>query len=321
MRILTGIQPSGTPHIGNYFGAMRQIAEIQEKGETFVFLADYHSLTTSPEPAQLRANVFELALNFLACGINTKNTTVLFRQSDVPEVCELSWILNNVTPVGLLERAHSYKDKIAKGFAPNNGLFSYPVLMASDILLYRSTLVPVGKDQKQHLEITRDIAIKFNNQYGEIFPVPDELIPEEVAIVPGTDGQKMSKSYNNTIPIFGKEKEIKKAIMNVVTDCKQLEDPKDPDTCNVVSLYKLVATPDEVEEMKAKYRAGGYGYGHAKLALFDKLWTYFEPMRKRRAELEQNPDFVWQVLREGAEKARVEAEKTMDLVRKAVGLR
>ena len=296
MRILTGIQPSGTPHIGNYFGAMRQIINIQEKGETFVFLADYHSLTTSPEPEQLRKNVFELALNFLSCGVNNEKNTVLFRQSDVPEVCELTWILNN-------------------------GLFSYPVLMASDILLYQSNLVPVGKDQKQHLEITRDIAIKFNNQYGDVFTIPEELIPEEVAIVPGTDGQKMSKSYNNTIPIFGKEKEIRKAIMNVVTDCKQLKEPKDPENCNVVALYKLVATPEELEEMKAKYRAGGYGYGHAKLALFDKLWAYFEPMRKRRAELERNPDFVWEVLRNGAEKARIEARKTMAKVREAVGLR
>ncbi|MDD3886607.1 MAG: tryptophan--tRNA ligase [Victivallaceae bacterium] len=320
MRILTGIQPSGTPHIGNYFGAMRQIAEIQKKGEVFLFIADFHSLTTSPEPDALRKNVVELALNYLSCGIDSEKA-VLFRQSDVPQVCELMWILNNVTPVGLLERAHSYKDKLAKGFAPNNGLFSYPVLMAADILLYKSDLVPVGKDQKQHLEITRDLAIKFNNQYGEIFTVPDELIPEEVAVVPGVDGQKMSKSYNNTIPIFGKEKEIRKTIMNIVTDCKGLEEPKDPDHCNVVALYKLVATPDELEEMKARYRAGNYGYGHAKQALFEKLWAYFEPMRKRRAELENNLDYVHEVLRRGAERAAVEADKTMAEVRKAVGLR
>lgn len=320
MRILTGIQPSGTPHIGNYFGAMRQIVASQEKGETFIFLADYHSLTTSPEPEQLRRNVQELALNYLACGVDPQKA-ILFRQSDVPQVCELCWILNNVTPVGLLERAHSYKDKLAKGFAPNNGLFSYPVLMASDILIYRSDLVPVGKDQKQHLEITRDIAIKFNNRYGEIFTIPEELIPDEVAIVPGIDGQKMSKSYNNTIPIFGREKEIKKTIMSVVTDCKQLEEPKDPDHCNVVALFKLVATPDELEEMKARYRAGGYGYGHAKLALFDKLWAYFEPMRNRRAELERNLDYVREVLRKGGERARQVAEQTMEEVRAAVGLR
>ena len=320
MRILTGIQPSGTPHIGNYFGAMRQVCSIQDKGETFIFLADYHSLTTSPDPEQLRQNVLELALNYLSCGVDPEKS-ILFRQSDVPEVCELTWILNNVTPVGLLERAHSYKDKIAKGFSPNNGLFSYPVLMASDILIYGSNLVPVGKDQKQHLEITRDIAIKFNNQYGEIFTIPEELIPEEVAIVPGIDGQKMSKSYNNTIPIFGKEKAIRKTIMNIVTDCKQLEDPKDPDSCNVVALFKLFASGEELEEMKARYRAGGYGYGHAKQALFEKMWSYFEPMRQRRTELEANMDYVWEILRKGGERAREEAQRTMDKVRKAVGLR
>ena len=320
MRILTGIQPSGTPHIGNYFGAMRQVCSIQDKGETFIFLADYHSLTTSPDPEQLRQNVLELALNYLSCGVDPEKS-ILFRQSDVPEVCELTWILNNVTPVGLLERAHSYKDKIAKGFSPNNGLFSYPVLMASDILIYGSNLVPVGKDQKQHLEITRDIAIKFNNQYGEIFTIPEELIPEEVAIVPGIDGQKMSKSYNNTIPIFGKEKAVRKTIMNIVTDCKQLEDPKDPDSCNVVALFKLFASGEELEEMKARYRAGGYGYGHAKQALFEKMWSYFEPMRQRRTELEANVDYVWEILRKGGERAREEAQRTMDKVRKAVGLR
>ena len=320
MRILTGIQPSGTPHIGNYFGAMRQVCSIQDKGETFIFLADYHSLTTSPDPEQLRQNVLELALNYLSCGVDPEKS-ILFRQSDVPEVCELTWVLNNVTPVGLLERAHSYKDKIAKGFSPNNGLFSYPVLMASDILIYGSNLVPVGKDQKQHLEITRDIAIKFNNQYGEIFTIPEELIPEEVAIVPGIDGQKMSKSYNNTIPIFGKEKAVRKTIMNIVTDCKQLEDPKDPDSCNVVALFKLFASGEELEEMKARYRAGGYGYGHAKQALFEKMWSYFEPMRQRRTELEANLDFVWEILRKGGERAREEAQLTRDKISTAVGLR
>lgn len=320
MRILTGIQPSGTPHIGNYFGAMRQVCSIQDKGETFIFLADYHSLTTSPDPEQLRQNVLELALNYLSCGVDPEKS-ILFRQSDVPEVCELTWVLNNVTPVGLLERAHSYKDKIAKGFSPNNGLFSYPVLMASDILIYGSNLVPVGKDQKQHLEITRDIAIKFNNQYGEIFTIPEELIPEEVAIVPGIDGQKMSKSYNNTIPIFDKEKALRKVIMSVVTDSKGLEEPKDPDTCNVYALYKLVATPEELQEMRERMLAGNYGYGHAKQALFEKLWAYFEPMRKRREELENNLDYVRDLLKINGEKARNEAAILLDKVRSAVGLR
>ncbi len=320
MRILTGIQPSGTPHIGNYFGAMRQAVELQEKGETFLFIADYHALTTSPEPQALRDNVKNLALDFLACGLDT-GKTVFFRQSDVPQVTELMWILNNITTVGFLERAHSYKDKLAKGFVPNAGLFTYPVLMAADILLYQSDLVPVGKDQKQHLEITRDLAIRFNNQYGEVFRIPEGYIPETVAIVPGTDGQKMSKSYGNTIPIFGKEKAIRKIIMSVVTDCTPMEEPKDPSKCNVVALYKLVASPAEVAEMEASYRAGNYGYGHAKQALFEKLWAYFAPMRERRAELEAKPELVENILREGAAKAAVEAEKTLKKVRKAVGLR
>ncbi|MBR7156341.1 MAG: tryptophan--tRNA ligase [Lentisphaeria bacterium] len=320
MRILTGIQPSGTPHLGNYFGAMRQVCELQQKGESYLFIADYHSLTTNPKAELLRERTINLALDFIACGVDLEKT-VFFRQSSVPEVCELAWILNTVTPVGLLERAHSYKDKIAKGFAPNNGLFSYPVLMAADILLYQADLVPVGKDQKQHLEITRDIAIKFNNEYGEILTIPEGFIPDQVAIVPGLDGQKMSKSYNNIIPIFGKEKEIRKQVMNIVTDCKGLEESKDPEKCNVVALFKLFASEDEVEEMKARYRAGNYGYGHAKQALFEKMWSYFEPMRKRREELAANLDYVESILKRNGEKAREEAEKLLGKIRRAVGLR
>lgn len=319
MRILTGIQPSGTPHLGNYFGAMRQVCELQGKGESFLFIADYHSLTTNPKAEDLRERVTNLALDFIACGVDL-DKTFFFRQSAVPEVCELAWILNTVTPVGLLERAHSYKDKIAKGFAPNNGLFSYPVLMAADILLYSANLVPVGKDQKQHLEITRDIAIKFNNEYGDILTVPEGFIPDQVAIVPGVDGQKMSKSYNNIIPIFGREKEIKKQVMNIVTDCKGLEEPKDPDACNVFALYKLFASEEEIAEMRQNYLGGNYGYGHAKKALFDKMWSFFEPMRKRRAELEADPGYVEEILRKNGEIARAEAMKLMSKVRAAVGL-
>ena len=319
MRILTGIQPSGIPHLGNYFGAMRQVCDLQSKGESFLFIADYHSLTTNPKADVLRSYITNLALDFIACGVDL-DKTFFFRQSAVPEVCELAWILNTVTPVGLLERAHSYKDKIAKGFAPNNGLFSYPVLMAADILLYSANLVPVGKDQKQHLEITRDIAIKFNNEYGEILTIPEGYIPDQVAIVPGIDGQKMSKSYNNTIPIFGKEKEIKKQVMSIVTDCKGLEEPKDPENCNVVALFKLFATDAEVEAMKANYRAGNYGYGHAKKELFDKMWSFFEPMRKKREELANNLDYVEEILRKNGEIARAEALKLMKKVRSAVGL-
>ena len=320
MRILTGVQPSGIPHLGNYFGAMKQVCALQNKGESFLFIADYHALTTSPDPKVLRQNVVNLALDFISCGVDL-DKTVFFRQSDVPEVCELAWILGNVTPVGLLERAHSYKDKLAKGFAANTGLFTYPVLMAADILLYRSDLVPVGKDQKQHLEITRDVAIKFNNAYGDILTIPEGYIPEDAAVVPGTDGQKMSKSYGNTIPIFGTEKEIKKAVMNIVTDCKGLEEKKDPDTCNVFAIYKLFATPEEQQKMRENYLGGNYGYGHAKLALFEKIWTAFEPMRKRRAELAADATFVERTLAANGERARYEAEKLMRKVRRAVGLR
>lgn len=320
MRILSGIQPSGIPHIGNYFGMMKTAVELQDKGEAFLFIADYHSLTTSPEPQKLRDQVFGLALDFLACGIKP-DRTVFFRQSDVPQVTELMWILNNITTVGFLERAHSYKDKIAKGFVPNNGLFSYPVLMAADILLYQSELVPVGKDQKQHLEITRDLAIRFNNLYGDVFTIPEEIIPEAVAVVPGLDGQKMSKSYNNTIPIFGNPKSIRKTVMSIVSDSTPMEDPKDPSKCNIFALYKLFATPEELAQMEANYRGGNYGYGHAKQALFEKMQEHFAPMQARRDELAQNPDYVWDILRDGAARARVEAEKTMEKVRVAVGLR
>lgn len=320
MRILSGVQPSGKFHIGNYFGMMKQAVELQKRGETYFFIADYHSLTTNPSAADLRERVLELAIDFLACGLDIEKIC-FFRQSEVPQVCELTWILNNICPMGLLQRAHSYKDKTAKGFDATNGLFSYPVLMAADILIYQSNLVPVGKDQKQHLEITRDLAIKFNDRYGEIFTVPEGYIQEEVAVIPGIDGQKMSKSYNNTIPIFGNEKAIRKIVMSIVTDSKGLDDPKDPDTCNIVMLYKLFASNAQVEEMKEKYRAGGYGYGHAKQALFEVMQEYFAPMRKRRDELVANLDYVHQILRQGAERAAMEAEKTMIKVREAVGLR
>jgi tryptophanyl-tRNA synthetase len=320
MRVLSGIQPSGVPHIGNYFGMMRPAVELQEKGEAFLFIADYHSLTTQPDPEYLREQVKGVALDFLACGLDPEKT-VFFRQSDVPQVTELTWILSTITTVGVLERAHSYKDKIAKGFVPNNGLFTYPVLMASDILIYQSTLVPVGQDQKQHLEITRDLAIRFNNIYGDIFTIPEESIRKSVAVVPGIDGQKMSKSYDNTIPLFDGKKATRKRIMSIVTDSKGLEDPKDPDTCNVVALFKLFADEKQFKAMRDNYRAGNYGYGHAKQELFEAMWEYFEPMRQRREELAQNLDYVWDILKKGGQTAVAEAEKTMVKVRKAVGLR
>ncbi len=318
-RILTGIQPSGVPHIGNFFGAIRQVLELQKMGESFVFIADLHSLTTSPKAEDLRERVKRLAVDWLACGLDPE-TSVFFKQSDVPEVTELMWYLSNVTGVGLLERAHSYKDKIAKGFSPNTGLFTYPVLMAADILLYQANLVPVGKDQKQHLEITRDVAIRFNQTYGEAFTIPDGYIPDNVAVIPGLDGQKMSKSYNNTIEIFGEEKPLRKKFMSIKTDSKGMEEPKDPDTCNVFMLYKLFATPEQQEEMRARYLAGNYGYGHAKQALFEAYMDYFAPMRKRREELLNNMDYVDSILKRGAERARTEAMKTLTKVRELVGI-
>ena len=320
MRILSGFQPSGTLHLGNYFGAMLPNLDFQKMGESYLFIADYHALTTSPEPEALRQRVFDVALDFLACGLDV-NHTVFFRQSDVPEVTELMWILNTITTVGFLERAHSYKDKIAKGFMPNAGLFTYPVLMAADILLYQSDLVPVGKDQKQHLEITRDLAIRFNERYGEVFTVPEGHIAENVAVIPGLDGQKMSKSYNNTIPLFGAPKAIRKLVMSIVTDSKGLEDIKDPDTCNVAKLYKLLATDEQYADLCSKYRAGNFGYGHAKQALFEAIEAFFGPMRAKREEFAKDPGEVWNILNKGAERARITAEATMEKVRKAVGLR
>ena len=321
-RILTGIQPSGILHIGNYFGAMKASIELQNQnpGDTYLFIADLHSLTVNPKPEDLRMRIRRLALDYLACGLDPEKTA-FFRQSDIQGVCELPWILNTITGLGLLERAHSYKDKIAKGFIPNNGLFSYPVLMAADILLYKSNAVPVGKDQKQHLEITRDIAIKFNQMYREVFVIPEPIISESVAVIPGTDGQKMSKSYNNTIELFGNEKAIRKKIMSIPTDSTPMEDPKDPDKCNIFALFKLFSNEQQVADLAAKYRAGNFGYGHAKQALFEAYMDYFAPMRRRREELEKEPGYIDEVLRKGAEKANAVAAQTMDEVYRAVGLR
>ena len=319
-RILSGIQPSGVPHIGNFFGMMRQALELQEKGDAYLFIADLHSLTVNPKPQELRERIDRLALDFLACGLDPEKTA-FFRQSDINGICELTWILNCITNMGLLERAHSYKDKIAKGFVPNNGLFSYPVLMASDILIYKADSVPVGKDQKQHLEITRDLAIRFNQMYGDIFVIPEPIIPETVAVVPGIDGQKMSKSYNNTIELFGNEKQIRKKIMSIPTDSTPMEDPKDPDKCNIYKLYCLFADEVQKEELAAKYRGGNFGYGHAKQALFEAYMDFFAPMRKRRDELEKDPGYIQSILKKGAKKANAIASETLEEVRKAVGLR
>ena len=319
MRILSGIQPSGKLHLGNYFGMMRPALELQEQGEAFLFIANYHALTSVEDPDFLRTCTRDVALDFLACGLDPQRT-VFFRQSDVPEVTELTWLLSVITPMGLLERCHSYKDKIARGIAPNHALFAYPVLMAADILAYQSDVVPVGKDQKQHIEVTRDIAIKFNNQFGETFRIPEPSIRDTVAVVPGIDGQKMSKSYDNHVEIFGGEKDTRARIMRIVTDSKTLEQPKNPDTCNVFALYRLFASDQDRRTMEEQYRAGGFGYGSAKKALFGLMWDYFAPFRQKREELSKNMEYVESVLRDGARRARAEARRTLDVARRKMGL-
>ena len=326
MRILSGIQPTGILHIGNYFGMMRPAIALQESAanETFYFIADYHALTSIADSETLRANSRRIALDFLACGLDVESG-VLFRQSDVPQVAELTWILSTVTPKALLERGHAYKDKVARGLPASAGLFNYPVLMAADILIYDSDLVPVGKDQKQHLEMTRDIAIKFNETFGsapngQIFKLPEPQIQAATETVPGTDGQKMSKSYGNTIDIFGEEKETRKRVMGIVTDSQPVEAPKDPATSTIFQLYSLVAAPNELSEMRERFKKGGTGYGDFKKQLFGKLWEYFEPMRKRREEILKDPGYIDEVLKRGAARANAEADKVMSRVRAAVGL-
>ncbi len=320
MRILSGIQPSGTLHIGNYFGMMRPSIELQQKGEAFYFIADYHALTSIHDAKLLREYSRDVALDFLACGLDPARA-ILFRQSDVPEVTELAWLLSVVTPMSLLEKCHSYKDKTAKGIAPTHGLFAYPVLMAADILIYQSDVVPVGRDQKQHVEVTRDIAVKFNAQFGEVFKLPEPQIREAVALVPGSDGQKMSKSYNNTIEIFGDEKALRKKVMGIQTDSQPLEVPKtDLEKNPAWLLLKLLASEPAFAEMDRKLRAGGTGYGDLKKAVFENYWAYFAEARKRREGFLKDPSVIDRVLKEGAEKARPVARATLDRARKAVGL-
>lgn len=319
MRALSGIQPSGKLHLGNYFGMMKPAIALQEKGETFYFIADYHALTTSKDPAALRLSVEDVVLDFIACGLDPERT-VFYRQSDVPEVHELAWLLSIVTPVALLERCHSYKDKIAKGFPPVHGLFAYPVLMAADILGVQADVVPVGHDQKQHVEVTRDIAIKFNLRFGAVFKVPEPLIRETVAVVPGLNGQKMSKSYNNTIEIFGSYEKVRKSVMRIVTDSKTVQDQKDPETCNVFALYRLFASEPERDALAKRYRAGGVGYGEVKQALADLICKYFEQFRQKRVELEQRTEWIDRVLKQGAQRAKSEIGGTLKAARRAVGL-
>jgi len=319
MRVLSGIQPSGKLHIGNYFGAMKQHLELQNGGDALYFIANYHALTSLHDKDRVARNTHDVALDYLALGLDP-NKAAFFRQSDVPEVTELAWILSTITPMGLLQRCVSYKDNLDKGLSADHGLFAYPVLMAADILIYKSQIVPVGKDQKQHIEVTQDIAQKFNNIFGEILVIPQERTIESTAVVPGTDGEKMSKSYDNTIEIFADEKRIKQRVMSIKTDSTPLEAPKDPTKCNVMALLRLVASPEETAEWEEKYRKGGVGYGHTKKRLVELLTEYFRPYREKRKELEKNPEYVEGVLQDGARRARALAQETMKEVRAAVGL-
>ncbi len=316
MRYLSGVQPSGKLHLGNYFGAIRQ--HIANQDNAFYFIANYHALTTLHDAEQLRDNTFDVAVTYLSLGLDPARAT-LFRQSDIPEVTELTWLLSTCIGMGLLEKAVSFKDKKERGIAASVGLFTYPVLMASDILIYDSDMVPVGSDQVQHVEMARDFAGRFNTRYGETFKLPKYKLGTPVP-VPGIDGQKMSKSYGNHIPLFAEGKALKKLVMAIETDSLDLADVKDPDTCTVVAIYKLFASADEVAEMEANYRAGGYGYGHAKLALLEKINETFGEAREKRRYLHANPDEVEQVLADGAAKARVVAREVTDRARKACGL-
>jgi len=319
MRILSGIQPSGALHLGNYFGMMRPAIELQEQGEAFYFIADYHSMTSLFDADQRRKHTLDVALDFLACGLDPQRS-VFFRQSDVPEVCELTWMLGTLTPMGLLERCTSYKDKVSKGIPVNHGLFAYPVLMAADILIYDSNVVPVGQDQKQHVEVTRDIAIKFNEAYGETFVIPEPQIRAEVAKVPGIDGEKMSKSYGNTIEIFGEERALRKKIMAIKMDSRTPAEPKpDADQNLAVQLLKVI-NAGVGKEYEEKLRAGGLGYGDLKKKLFEVYWEYFVASRAKRAELAANLDYVNNVLADGAARARAKATEVLKRARKACGL-
>ncbi len=318
-RVLSGIQPSGTFHIGNYFGMMRPMIQLQEEHSLFAFLANYHAMTSLSDGNELRKNTIEAAIDFLAVGLDP-DKSCFFVQSDIPEVTQLSWILACHTSLGLLERSHSYKDKVAKGITPNSGLYTYPILMAADILLYKSEIVPVGKDQKQHLEITRDIAIRFNGVFGDILTIPEALIQDDIAVIPGLDGQKMSKSYDNSIGLFDGESVLKKKVMRIVTDSTPVEEPKNPETCNLFALYRLFADSEKLENLRDRYVRGGTGYGDVKKELFGMIWEYFAPFRKRRNELASDRGELMNILAKGAEKARAVARQTLKEINDVTGI-
>jgi tryptophanyl-tRNA synthetase len=320
MRVLSGIQPTGRPHWGNYFGAIRQYIDLQEENEGFYFIADLHALTTIRQPEQLRQNTLDAALDLLALGLDPAKAT-LFVQSHVPEVSELTWLLMTGAPMGLLERCHAYKEKKAKGVPADAGLFTYPVLMAADILAYDSQIVPVGEDQVQHIEVCRDLAGSFNHAFGESFVLPKAKTLDHSAKVPGTDGQKMSKSYDNTLPLFGNEKKIRKQIMRITTDSRPMEDPKDPEEDHLFQLYRLFASPSDVDQMAAMYRRGGFGYGDVKKAVAEASEAYFAEARARREDLSANLDYVHETLQNGADRAREVASEVLGRAQRACGLR
>ncbi|MBW2624502.1 MAG: tryptophan--tRNA ligase [Deltaproteobacteria bacterium] len=319
MRVLSGIQPSGSLHIGNYFGMMNPMLSYMERAELFVFIVNLHALTTVTDADELRKNTLAAAADFLALGLDP-DKCYFWVQSDVQEVTELTWILSNITSMGLLERCHSYKDKIAKGIVPSHGLFAYPVLMTADIILYQSNIIPVGQDQKQHVEVARDIAQRFNHTYGETFVLPEPEINEDLAVIPGLDGQKMSKSYNNAIEIFTDRETLDKTVMRIVTDSTPVNEPKNPDTCSLFALYSLFLNEEEAEELRARYLAPGLKYGEVKKELAQKIWDFFEPHRDKRRKLMENPDTIRDILAQGADKVRVIAQETMVLVRDRVGI-
>ena len=319
MRVLSGIQPSGSLHLGNFFGMMKKMIAYQEQEELFCFIANYHAMTSLPDGKTLARGTLEAAANFLALGLDPEKS-IFWVQSDLPEVQELAWALSNFTPMGLLERCHSYKDKVVQGIRPNHGLFAYPVLMTADILLFQSDKVPIGKDQKQHLEVARDIAIKYNNEYGEVFTIPEPEIDEDVATVPGLDGRKMSKSYGNTIDLFLDEKPLRKQIMRIVTDPTPIEEAKNPDSCNIFQIYRLFLDEAGVEELRQRYLTPGLRYGDVKQELFETVRDFFAPYTEKRKEIMADPEELRKILANGAEKARYVANKTMRKVRKKVGL-
>jgi tryptophanyl-tRNA synthetase len=320
MKVLSGIQPSGQLHIGNYFGMMQPMLNHMKTSELYVFIANLHAMTTVQEGGRLAEGTLEAAANFLALGLDPERC-IFWVQSDVPEVLELSWILSTIAPMGLVERCHSYKDKLAKGIMPTHGLFSYPVLMAADILLYQSDRVPVGKDQKQHIEVARDVAQKFNLQFGDTFVIPEAAIDETTAIVPGLDGQKMSKSYGNTIPIFAESKELKKRVMAIQTDATPVEEAKNPDTCNLYTIFRLFAAPERLAEVRSQYLNGGLAYGYLKLELLELIENRFATAREKKKELLADLTGLRMILALGAEKARAKAAVTMDVVREKVGIK